>query len=213
MKAVVVSLHRSATRSTVAHLQQLGLRTTHYITQDSKREFRRAILGRETDLDHVFSVIAPALAGYDAAGDVPVPVLYRQFEARYPEAKFLLVTRDPAAWAKSVREHIGARPFAAPEKVQYWQYFPNRPERIGDLTDDQLVAMYWEHTARVEAYFNGRREKLGVFPIDAPDAPQRIAAFLGIDGKRPFPHVRHDEKKRTLLRRLAESVARRLFPR
>jgi hypothetical protein len=213
MKAVVVSLHRSATRSTVAHLQHLGLRTTHYITQDRKKEFRRAILGRETDLDHVFSVIAPALAGYDAAGDVPVPVLYRQFEAHYPEAKFLLVTRDPAGWAKSVREHIGTRPFAAPEKVQYWQYFPNRPERIGELTDDQLVAMYWEHTARVEAHFLGRSEKLGVFQIGEADTPQRIAAFLGIDSSKPFPHVRHDERKRTPLKRLAERIARRIFPR
>ena len=213
MKAVVVSLHRSATRSTVAHLQQLGLRTTHYITQDTKREFRRAILGRETDLDHVFSVIEPALAGYDAAGDVPVPVLYRQFEARYPEAKFLLVLRDPAAWVKSVREHIGDRGFAAPEKVQFWQYFGDRPERIGQLTDAQLTGMYTEHTARVDAYFAGRPEKLGVFRIEAPDAPQRIAAFLGVDSTRPFPHVRHDEKKRTPLRRFAERLARLISPR
>jgi hypothetical protein len=213
MKAVVVSLHRSATRSTVAHLQHLGLRTTHYITQDRKKEFRRAILGRETDLEHVFTVIEPALAGYDAAGDVPVPVLYRQFEARYPEAKFLLVLRDPSGWVKSVREHIGARPFAAPEKVQYWQYFPGKPERIGDLDDSQLVAMYGEHTARVEAHFASRPERLGVFQISDSDTPRRIAAFLGIDSTKPFPHVRHDEKKRTPLKRLAESIARRLFPR
>lgn len=213
MKAVVVNLHRSATRSTIGHLRHLGLRTTHYITQGSKKEFRRAILGRETDLDHVFSVIEPALAGYEAAGDVPIPVLYAQFERRYPEAKFLLVLRDANGWVKSVREHIGSRPFAAPERVQYWQYFPARPERIGELTDAELVAMYAEHTARVEAHFAGRREKLGVFSVDAPDAPQRIAAFLGIESTRPFPHVRHDETKRTPLRRLAERLARLISPR
>ena len=213
MKVVVVSLHRSATRSTIGHLRHLGLRTTHYITQGTKKEFRRAILGRETDLDHVFSVIEPALAGYDAAGDVPVPVLYRQFEECYPEARFLLVLRDATAWVRSVREHIGSRPFAAPERVQYWQYFPDRPERIGELTDAELVAMYAEHTARVEAYFAGRPEKIGIFSVEATDALQRIAAFLGIQSTKPFPHVRHDETKRTPLRRLAERLARLISPR
>jgi hypothetical protein len=210
MKAVVLSLHRSATRSTIEHLINLGLPATHYVTQSSKKEFRRAIHDRATDLDHVFAFIEPLLAGFEAVGDVPVPVLYRQFERRYPEARFILVRRDPAGWVKSVREHVGPRDFAVPEKVQYWEYFPDRPPGLRALSDAQLVRMYEEHTERVKAHFVARPEKLGVFEVKDRDTPQRIAAFLGIESRRPFPHVRHDGTRRTPWRRWTEAVLRQV---
>jgi len=32
-------------------------------------------------------------------------------------------------------------------------------------------------------------DKLGVFDLYAPDTSQRMAAFLGVESSRPFPHL------------------------
>jgi Sulfotransferase domain len=195
MKCFVVSLHRCGTRSTAAFLNELGIRTRHWPVEHGGVDLQEMIRGRETDAAYVTTVLEPVIESYDAVADVPIPVLYRELFARYPEAKFLLLYRDPFDWIQSVRWKLRRGDFQPYVRVQYWTYFPRHPERIGDLTDEELVWMHGQHRNEVLAYF-GRvaPDQLGVFDLDASDTSQRVASFLGVESARPFPH--HHSRRR-----------------
>lgn len=211
MKCLVLSLHRSATRSTAALLRGAGLRTAHFILADMRDDYAARVAGRETDLDFVFAATEPLIAGYDAAADVPIPVLYRQLDRRYPDAKFLLVRRDPAAWLRSVRAHTAGRPLFVGEKIQYWAYLPDRPLSLADIPDRDLLAAHAAHHERVAAYFAMHPEKLLAVDLDDPSIASRIGGFLGLAGPLEFPTVRDAaaaEKKPSLWQRTVGTIRR-----
>lgn len=158
-------------------LNDLGVRTIHFPGRHNGQDLQLAIRGREDDLDFVFETIRPLLDEYDAASDVPIPVLYRQLDMAYPGSRFVLLKRDPMDWARSARKNVGGkfRPF---NRVQYWHYFRHQPRRIGQLSDRDLVGMYERHLQEVTDYFGPR---LGVFELKDPDCGPKVAAFLGIE--------------------------------
>lgn len=189
-KCFVLSLHRSGTRSVTDLFEQLGLRTIHWPVRYNGVRLQPKVAGRETDLEFVTDVIEPVINKHDAVTDVPVPVLYRQLDERYPNAKFLLLRRNPTDWIRSVRKHTRGRSFNIYERVQYWHYFPNRPAALTDLSDAQLAEMCHRHFAQVENYFSTRgAEKFAAFDLEDPGAGANMAAFLGFSGDVKLPHV------------------------
>ena len=190
MKCFVISLHRCGTRSTASHLEALGFKTRHWPIDHEGTNLEQQIVGRETDLAHVADVLAPVLESYEAVADVPVPVLYRELVARYPEAKFLLVYRNAFDWAHSVRWKLRDADFAPYVRTVYWTYLDWRPRRIEQISDAQLIWMHGRHTADVIGFFQqAAPHKLGVFDLYASDTGQKIAGFLGIDSNRSLPHL------------------------
>jgi hypothetical protein len=190
VKCFVLSLHRSGTRSTAAYLEALGVRTRHWPIEHEGVNLQDQIVGRETDLEHVAAALAPVLDSYDAVADVPIPVLYRQLLARYPEAKFLLLYRHAFDWLRSVRWKLRQRDFAPYVRTVYWTYFDRRPARIDELSDADLLWLHGRHLADVIEFFGqAGPEQLGVFDLYAPDSGPRLAAFLGIESRRPLPHL------------------------
>jgi hypothetical protein len=129
-----------------------------------------------------------AIDAFDAVGDVPIPALYPQLSERYPEAKFLLVWRDPRKWVRSVRNHIGSRALHQLEKIQYWRYFNSRPEYLHEFSDEELVRVYDQHKAEIVAFFAQKGpDRLGVFQLESPNIDRDIARFLGHEHSEPFP--------------------------
>jgi hypothetical protein len=153
-------------------------------------DLQAKVLGHETDLEHVTRVLAPILDCYDAVADVPMPVLYRQLLARYPEAKFLLLHRHAFEWLRSVRWKLRLGEFQPYVRTVYWTYFDRRPRRVEELSDADLLWMHGQHLADVLAFFRRAGPgRLGVFDLHARDTGPRIAAFLGIESQQPFPHL------------------------
>ncbi|MGH7339429.1 MAG: sulfotransferase, partial [Candidatus Rokuibacteriota bacterium] len=139
MKCFVLSLHRAGTRTTAAYLEALGVRTRHWPVDHDGADLQAKVLGHETDLEHVTSVLGPVLDRYDAVADVPIPVLYRQLLARYPEAKFLLLYRHAFDWLRSVRWKLRRGDFRPYVRTVYWTYFDHRPARVAELSDADLL--------------------------------------------------------------------------
>jgi hypothetical protein len=138
----------------------------------------------------VTTVLEPVIDSHDAVADVPIPVLYRELFARYPDSKFLLLYRDPSDWIQSVRWKLRRGDFQPYVRTQYWTYFGRRPDRIDELTDAELAWMHAHHRTEVTAYFSRvAPQQLGVFDLHASDTSQRIASFLGVESARPFPHL------------------------
>jgi hypothetical protein len=208
MKCFVLSLHRSGTSSASILLERLGIRTVHWPGRHGKVSLTEKIAGRETNLEFVLDAIIPALSGHEAAADVPIPVLYRQLQRRFPEAKWILLLRRPEDWVRSIRGRIGERELRPFERVQYWHYFPERPARLSDLSDAELVAMYGRHTEEVVDYSNSLGAgKLGVFDLHDPSSGSAVASFLGHEGRHEMPNVRDPLKIRAASRRARLAVA------
>ena len=190
-KCFILSLHRSATRSTVVFLRSLGMTTRHWPAFHDRVDLQRQIVGHESTLEYVAEVVSPVMNESDALADVPTPVLYQQFHRRFPLARFLLLLRGPFDWVHSVRKHIGDRPFSPFERVQYWHYFPAHPLGLNELTDHDLIGMHTQHTADIIAFFRRHSpSSLAVYDVSDPSLGEHIGSFLGHPGAGPFPHVR-----------------------
>jgi hypothetical protein len=157
-----------------------------------------AVSGHENDLPFVLQTIRPLLDEYDAASDVPIPVLYRELDAAYPGSRFFLLRRNPLDWARSARAHYSGRNFQPFARIQYWHYLKGRPSCIEQLTDADLVCMYEQHLHAVSSYFGPR---LGVFELLDPECGTKVAAHLGINSTMRLP----PEKKKGLKKTAPES--------
>lgn len=194
-KYFVLSLHRSGTRSVTELFENLGLRAMHWPVRNNGVRLQPKIEGHETDLDYVLDVIEPVINKNDATTDVPIPVLYRELDKRYPNARFLLLRRRPAEWIRSVRKHIGERRFNPYERVQYWHYFPRKPAALGELSDSDLAEMCERHFSQVSNYFaKSCTKKFACFDLENLNTGMGIAAFLGSDSKAVLPHVKDVSK-------------------
>jgi len=205
-KYFVLSLHRAGTRSTSELLAGLGIHIVHWpIRLNGWKPLQPKIAGRETDLDFVTDVLKPVINKSDGMSDVPVPVLYRPLAERYPNARFILMRRNAADWIRSVRKMIDKRPFDPYERVQYWHYFPARPERIEDLSDAELAGMCERHYAEVEAYFSQyEKTKFAQFNLEDKAAGAAVAAFVGTHVNAKMPHVTDRPKRKRWYRRNPE---------
>jgi hypothetical protein len=130
--------------------------------------------------------------------DVPFPVLYRELAATYPHAKFVLAYRSAFDWVRSMRRHHGKteRAFTPFERVLYWRYFPQRPERLGDLWDRDLLGMHARHMAEAIDFFAENPGRLGIFDLDADDSGARLAALANVEGPRRLPNIGRRVDKR-----------------
>ena len=190
-KCFVLSLHRSGTRSVIGLCRDLGLKAVHFPVRHNGIKLQPKIKGRETDRDHVVDVLEPVIHRHDSMADVPTPVLYRELDERYPNAKFLLLRRKPANWIRSVRNHIGSRDFHRYERVQYWHYFPQEPQALRELSDGDLKKMCERHFSQVQDYFGKRgRKKFAAFDLEEPCVGRQIGAFLNRHTEKKLPHIR-----------------------
>ncbi len=189
LKCFVVSLHRTGTRAMSDFLRSF-LSVLQYPVRHRGIDMESKVQGREADLEFVAETLGPALDAYDSVSDVPIPVLYRQLFRRYPTARFILLLRNPFDWVRSVRRHIGTRAFWPYERVQYWHYLQQRPMKLSEVDDQQLLRMNALHTAEIIEFFaQTAPQNLRVFELGAENAGQAIAAFLGVDTDAPLPLI------------------------
>ena len=186
-KTFVVSLHRCAAQSTELFLKNAGLKTCHWPAVVDGVDYQSQIVGSETARKKIVRILKPVFDAYDAVSDVPLPALYRELDEAYPDARFVAIYRNPFDWIRSVRRHCADRPLDAYERVQYWRYLDDRPERLEDIADDVLLRVYLRHYSRLAAYFHGRQNFLLVDLGDREIGAQ-IASFLGVPPAE-FPRV------------------------
>jgi glycosyltransferase involved in cell wall biosynthesis len=186
-KIFVVSLHRSATQSTGRFLREAGFTVCDWLGSVGGVDYQSQAIGHEIDRRGIVQQLEPPFAQYEAFKDVPLPVLYRELEAVYPDARFIAVRRDPADWVRSVRAHCAGRLLDPYERVQYWHYLTGRPISLAGVDDARLVEMHARHYRALAEHFAGRGNFLLVELAD-PRIGARMAAFLGVPS-RAFPHV------------------------
>ncbi|MEN0001807.1 MAG: sulfotransferase, partial [Pseudomonadota bacterium] len=95
-KVFGIGLHKTGTSSLAKALKLLGYKVTGPNGT------------RDADIAETYIRNAAKISSrFDAFQDNPWPLLYRQMDAMWPGAKFILTTRDSEAWIVSQVKHFG----------------------------------------------------------------------------------------------------------
>lgn len=172
MKVFGIGISKTGTKTLGRCLRVLGF---DHFTWDPAF-VRRYIEG---DLDHVWEVAER----HESFDDWPWPVLYRELDERFPDARFVLTLRDDLrSWHESLRRHA-ERSGPTPERRHFFGHaLPHGHER-------EDVALYRRHRAEVERHFEGREDKLLV--VSWPERPEWEPLCRFLDRPipdEPFPH-------------------------
>jgi len=148
-------------------LSQLGYRVAGVFSVKDLENFEQV-------RDHALDLIEQ----FDAAGDNPWSVLYRELDAAFPGSKFILTTRDPDRWYASACNHFAG----SNSRLREWIYGAGSPTK----NRDAYVGRLERHALDVRAYFAGRPADFMEFDVSQGDGWQKLCDFL----HKPLP--RHD---------------------
>jgi hypothetical protein len=149
----------------------------------------------------------PAALAYaqtaDAFSDAPWPLLFRQLDAAFPAAKFVLTVRNDERWIGSMVRHFGDRP----SDVMQWTY--EVPCVAGH--EDECLRVYRAHNEAVRAHFAERPHDLLEIDFERGAGWRELCVFLGKPvPAAEFPHDNRAEererKKGGLWRRMKTRV-------
>ncbi len=118
---------------------------------------------------------------YSAFADNPWPLLWRELDESYSDAKFILMTRSEQAWYKSLRRMF--RYYRSP--LQDFIYGGTYPE------DDETgyLRRFRQHNTEVLEHFKAKPHQLLELSMDKGPGWEPLCAFLGQRiPDEPFPH-------------------------
>ncbi|MCF7989234.1 MAG: hypothetical protein K9M02_02205 [Thiohalocapsa sp.] len=165
MKVFCVGLSNTGTTSLTVALRTLGFDAVHWhVTRHALRYG-----GSGIDINW------PLLERHDAFADTPMARIFRELDAGYSDARFILSVRDPRRWLSSFEARFGIGGldgFSA--RLHRDLYGTDRCDR------ERCIAAFEAHTAAVRAHFADRPQRLLEIDIDAGDAWQPLCAFLSL---------------------------------
>ena len=162
MKVIGVGLNKTGTKTLAHYLKGWGMRHRSYDLEAFRRYRRGEIDG-----------LLDEMADWDSFEDWPWPLFWREIDARYPDARFVLTVRENAdVWYRSLcRMAVRMGPLVDFERHIYGHAMP-QDHRAAHL------AFYAAHNAAVAAHFADRPGKLLTICWKDPEAPAKLAAFL-----------------------------------
>lgn len=179
-------MHRTGTKSLCTYLRSLSLKDIHWPWW-----CERQISTHLKDPEKIVDILEPLLYTYDCFADFPFPGLYRVLDRRFPNSRFILVRRDPDNWVRSVRKHwgwTGARIDSTPSKRSCIADMSPSDLSVLTVADaPSLISKHARHSEEVQAYFDGRADRLLVVDLEDARINERISEFLGLK-VRPYPH-------------------------
>ncbi len=123
--------------------------------------------------------IIQASLNYDSFEDWPWPLLYKEFDRYYPDAKFILTTRnDTETWFDSLCRHAVRTGPTEARKMVYGYFNPQENPEIHK-------SFYERHNMMVREYFSKQPTKLLEICWGKTDSWDTLCTFLNM----PIPQV------------------------
>lgn len=193
-KIFCIGFQKTGTSSMRDALQQLGWSVT-------------GVFGRQTPLPELReSYVETGLAiahEFDAVEDMPWPLMFRELDAAFPGAKFILTIRDTERWYRSIHDHFGPKPY----HIQQLTYGEEAGSPVGH--EMRYKSVYEAHNAAVLDYFADRPADLLVMRLEQGDGWAKLGAFLSVevpDG--PFVRTNSSRQRRSLGARIRKRLHR-----
>lgn len=196
MHVIGAGVGRTGTYSLKLAINQLGLGPCFHmeaVMQDRPRQVSlwNAALAGQPDWKAIYK-------GYSSAVDWPTACFFRELNAAYPAAKFVLTVRSPETWADSFSSTIYkllAAQDQAPEELREWLEMAIRVvDRNGfpaGLDRDGLIKAFTAHNEAVQAAIPS--ERLLIYQVSEGWEP--LCEFLGVpapDGAFPRTNDRNE---------------------
>lgn len=184
LKIVCIGLPKTGTTSLGDALEYLGFKRLGW---QPKISGPLTVQWHEQNIDRLFEFVYQ----YDAFEDVPWCQVYREIDAQFPNAKFIVTHRlSSERWLDSIQRHI--------KRIgrwvgNYWIFGSYDP-----VQDPQLyIEKYESHLDEVRDYFAGRPEKLLTLCFENGDGWKELTRFLGVEPvpNVSFPHTNKDLQK------------------
>jgi len=120
---------------------------------------------------------------YGSFEDWPWPLLYKELDFRYPDAKFILTYRKtPEIWYESLCKHSLRTGPTIARKIAYGYEMPQDYKQ-------HHINYYTNHYSNVVNHFKGRENKLLTMCFENGDDWQKLCPFLKTqEPDTPFPH-------------------------
>jgi hypothetical protein len=183
-KVFGIGFHKTGTTSLALALIELGYRVT-----GPDRVGDPDIGEKHVELTRALS------HDFDGFQDNPWPLVYREMDAMWPDALFVLTVRDADAWIASQTKHFGEGSTPMREHI----YGAGRGAPIGN--EAHYVAVMEAHNAAVREYFRDRPGKLIEMDFSSGDGWEKLCPFLGLPvPAKPFPHANKAEGRKPLAR-------------
>ncbi|MGI9245044.1 MAG: sulfotransferase [Verrucomicrobiales bacterium] len=112
----------------------------------------------------------------DTFEDWPWPLMFRELDERFPDARFILTVRSsPEAWFQSLcKMAVRMGPLNDFEKHVYGFGMPQGRKQ-------EHIEIYESHNRAVEEHFRDRPEKLLRICWEDGDGPEKLGQFLGLE--------------------------------
>jgi len=176
-KVFCIGFQKTGTSSLAKALQGLGFKVGDAIRVLNQGVNWRAPDPRPEIIEKVFAVVD----GVDAIQDSPCAFIYKDLDATYPGARFILTIRDTDDWLESYRRFF-------PDKnnpLRRWMF------GVKGLSgnEDRYRDIYNKKNAEIIEYFATRPDDLLVMDLKKGDGWLKLVNFLGEDALKPFPHT------------------------
>jgi len=171
MKIFCIGFQKTGTTSLGKALEVLGYRVCGPIGVTNPDIKHKAPDWAKSKLPH-----------YDAFQDNPWPLLYQEMDQLCPGSKFILTTRKPRSWIRSMRKYFGN--YQAPAEM--WIY----GDGITPLKNPRkCIKRFKQHNREVREYFKDRPDDLLEIDLGQGDENwEKICNFLGVSvPDKPFP--------------------------
>lgn len=214
-----ISMQRSGTTSVGDWLEAHGLVRAGYPTS-ARLGWTR--LWREGEHEAIFC--SPEFEQAEILEDDPwwCPDFYQVLAARFPEARFILLTRDVDDWFDSLCHHSGGRnPGASDMHARIYEREADLRavlEGRGDLDPSQsgllslighethYKAIYRRHHEAVRAFFAGMPERLFTGRLELPQTFIELCEFAGVKHKSAVAIPRSNARTVEMARQLGEHM-------
>lgn len=116
------------------------------------------------------------LKDLDAAADNGCTIFYKYLDYKFPNSKFVLLTRDIDSWLKSMKFKVGLAPLSRDQDIAIMRrmtlYGTTHFER------DKYIEAYHRHHEEVRSYFKDRKSDLLELNIPAGEGCDKLCPFL-----------------------------------
>ena len=165
IKVIGVGLNRTGTKTLGYYLKKWGFRHKSY-------DLDAFHLLRSGRIDALLEMMNE----YDSFEDWPWPLMFREIDARFPNARFVLtVRRTPEVWYRSLcNMAVRMGPLHEFEQYIYGYAMPQGHRQ-------EHLRYYREHTQAVEEHFRDQPMKLLKICWENGFYTQELADFLGLE--------------------------------
>ncbi|MEO0752163.1 MAG: sulfotransferase [Pseudomonadota bacterium] len=167
MKVFLIGFGRTGTKSVSHALRDAGLSV---LDLRAERLNRTKLVRFWAHRD--YDALRALADKYDVVEDHPWPMLYRELDEWFPDARFIFMHRDADLWLNSILKHTERR---GPSENKLHVFGLDTP--VGHEAHYQSI--FAAHRRAVRTYFDGHPRFLEV-DLSEETAQARIAAFLDL---------------------------------